>query len=54
VPATRFFPGLLLEAFVAGGTPEVSAVRASLTVTVYVVAAAVASCTVFARRDVTA
>jgi len=53
-PATRLFPGLLLEAFVAGGTPEVSALRASLTVTAYVAAAALVAGTVFARRDVTA
>ena len=44
--ATRYFPGLLLEAFVAGGTSEVSAV--------YVAAAAAVAGTVFARRDVTA
>src|SRR4029453_10345649 len=35
-PVNRYFPGLLLEAFVAGGTSEVSASRASLTVMVYV------------------
>ena len=52
-PATRLFPGLLLEAFVAGGTPEVGAVRASLTVAAYAAAAAVVACAVFARRDVT-
>ena len=53
-PASRLFPGLLLEAFVARGTPEVGALRASLTVTAYVVAAALVAGTVFARRDVTA
>ncbi len=53
-PASRLFPGLLLEAFVAGGTPEVSAVRASLTVAAYAAAAAVVAGTVFARRDVSA
>jgi ABC-2 type transport system permease protein len=53
-PAGRLFPGLLLEAFVAGGTPEVSATRALLTVTAYVAAAAALAGTVFARRDVTA
>jgi ABC-type transport system involved in multi-copper enzyme maturation permease subunit len=52
-PAGRFFPGLLLEAFVAGGTSEVSATRAFLTVTVYAVVAAAVAGTVFARRDVT-
>jgi ABC-type transport system involved in multi-copper enzyme maturation permease subunit len=53
-PASRFFPGLLLEAFVAGGTSEVSATRALVTVAVYVAAAAALAGTVFARRDVTA
>jgi ABC-2 type transport system permease protein len=53
-PATRIFPGLLLEAFVAGGTPDVSAARAFATVAVYVAAAAAIAGTVFARRDVTA
>jgi ABC-type transport system involved in multi-copper enzyme maturation permease subunit len=53
-PAGRFFPGLLLEAFVAGGTPEVSATRALVTVAVYVAIAAVIAGTTFARRDVTA
>jgi ABC-2 type transport system permease protein len=53
-PAGRFFPGLLLEAFVAGGTPEVSASRAFVTVAVYVAIAAVIAGTTFARRDVTA
>jgi ABC-2 type transport system permease protein len=53
-PAGRFFPGLLLEAFVAGGTPEVSATRAFVTVAVYVAIAAAVAGTTFARRDVTA
>ena len=53
-PAGRVFPGLLLEAFVAGGTPEVTAARAFLTVAVYVSVAAAIAGTVFARRDVTA
>jgi hypothetical protein len=53
-PAQRFFPGLLLEAFVAGGTPSVSATRAFLTVSVYVIVAAALGGTVFARRDMTA
>jgi ABC-2 type transport system permease protein len=53
-PAGRVFPGLLLEAFVAGGTPEVSATRAFLTVASYVTLAAAVAGTVFARRDVTA
>jgi ABC-type transport system involved in multi-copper enzyme maturation permease subunit len=53
-PAQRFFPGLLLEAFVAGGTSDVSATRALVTVSLYVVVAAVIGATTFARRDVTA
>jgi ABC-2 type transport system permease protein len=53
-PAGRYFPGLLLEAFVAGGTSEVSATRALLTVAVYVTLAAAIAGTVFSRRDVTA
>ena len=53
-PAQRIFPGLLLEAFVAGGTTEVSASRASLTVAAYVLVAAAIAGTIFARRDVTA
>ena len=53
-PAGRFFPGLLLEAFVAGGTSEVDATRAFVTVAVYVTLAAAVAGTVFARRDVTA
>jgi ABC-2 type transport system permease protein len=52
--ATRFFPGLLLEAFVAGGTSEVSASRALLTVAVYVTIAVGIAATTFARRDITA
>ena len=53
-PAGRYFPGLLLEAFVAGGTSEVSATRAFVTVAVYVTLAAAIAATVFSRRDVTA
>jgi ABC-2 type transport system permease protein len=53
-PAGRFFPGLLLEAFVAGGTSEVSTTRALLTLAVYVTVAAAVAGTVFVRRDVTA
>jgi ABC-2 type transport system permease protein len=52
-PANRLFPGLLLEAFVAGGTTDVSASRALLTVTVYLMIAATIAATTFARRDVT-
>ena len=53
-PAARVFPGLLLEAFVAGGTPDVSAGRALATVAAYAAFAAVVGAAVFARRDVTA
>jgi ABC-2 type transport system permease protein len=52
--ANRLFPGLLLEAFVAGGTTEVSASRALLTVTAYGLVAATIAATSFARRDITA
>jgi ABC-2 type transport system permease protein len=52
-PVNRFFPGLLLEAFVAGGTSEVSASRSFLTIAVYVLIAATIAATTFARRDVT-
>ncbi len=52
-PAGRVFPGLLLEAFAAGGTPAVSAGRALATVAAYAVVAAAVAGTVFARRDVT-
>jgi ABC-2 type transport system permease protein len=53
-PAQRVFPGLLLEAFVAGGTSEVSASRALLTLAVYAALAAAIAATMFSRRDVTA
>jgi ABC-2 type transport system permease protein len=53
-PASRLFPGLLLEAFVAGGNANVSAGRALATLTVYVMVAAALAATVFARRDVIA
>jgi ABC-2 type transport system permease protein len=52
-PADRVFPGLLLEDYVAGGTTEVSASRALLTLTVYLAIAAAASATTFVRRDIT-
>ena len=51
--ADRLFPGLLLEAFVAGGTPTVSATRALATVSLYIVAAAAVAGLAVARRDVT-
>jgi hypothetical protein len=52
-PASRVFPGLLLEAFVAGGTPDVGAGQALATVALHTLAAAVVAATVFSRRDVT-
>jgi len=52
-PANRMFPGLLLEAFVAGGTPDVTAGRAFATLTVYLAVAAAVAGLVFSRRDVT-
>ena len=53
-PASRVFPGLLLEAFVAGGRASVSEGRALATVAAYAVAAAAVTALVVARRDVTA
>jgi len=53
-PAQRLFPGLLLESFVAGGTTDVSASRASLTITAYTIFAATIAATILARRDITA
>jgi len=53
-PASRLFPGLLLEAFVAGGTPQVSAPRAFMTVAAYMALAAVVAGASFARRDAVA
>jgi hypothetical protein len=52
-PARRWFPGLLLEAFVAGGNTEVSATRALLTAGSYAVVGAAVAAYAFARRDVT-
>lgn len=52
--ASRVFPGLLLEAFVAGGTDDVSALRAFGTVAVYMIGAATIAAGTFIRRDVTA
>lgn len=50
--ASGYFPGLLLEVFVAGGTPEVSAERALATSAAYGAVAAGVAATVFHRRDV--
>jgi ABC-2 type transport system permease protein len=53
-PAQSYFPGLLLEAFVAGGTADVSATRAGVVLAAYVAIAAAIAATVFSRRDMTA
>lgn len=53
-PASRLFPGLLLEAFAAGGTPDVAASQALASITLYTVVAAGTAAAVFARRDVVA
>ena len=52
--ANRIFPGLLLEAFAAGGTTEVTVSRALLTVLAYSAVAATVAAAVFVRRDITA
>ena len=52
--ASDWFPGLLIESVAAGGTPDVSFVRAAVVVAVYVFVATAAAFTVFSRRDVTA
>lgn len=52
--ASRWFPGLLLEALAVGGTPDVSFPRAAALISAYVVVAAGAALFLFARRDVTA
>ena len=53
-PAGRWFPGLLLEAFAAGGTTAVTASRALATVAAYVLIVAAIALVVFDRRDVAA
>jgi ABC-2 type transport system permease protein len=52
--ASRWFPGLLLEALAVGGTEDVSFGRAAALLGAYVVVAAGAAVALFARRDVTA
>jgi len=52
--AARYFPGLSLEAFAAGGTSEVGVGHALVVVTLVVVVAVLVACTSFVRRDVTA
>lgn len=52
-PASRVFPGLLLEAYAAGGTPDVTAGRAFATLAAYLLLAAAVTGLVFSRRDVT-
>lgn len=53
-PAGRIFPGLSLDAVVAGGSAELSAVGAVALATAWIVAAAAVSAVAFSRRDVTA
>lgn len=52
--ASRWFPGLLLEAFAAGGNAEASVARAFGMTAVFVAALTTAALVVFKRRDVTA
>jgi ABC-2 type transport system permease protein len=52
--ASRWFPGLLLEAFAAGGNAETSFGRAFVMVAAFVVVMTTAAFVVFNRRDVTA
>ena len=52
--ADSWFPGLLLEAVAAGGTPEVDFSRALPMALLYALAAAAAAAVLFRRRDVTA
>jgi ABC-2 type transport system permease protein len=52
--AVKVFPGLLLEAFVAGGTTEISGSRALITAGAYAALAAAIAMVAFTRRDVTA
>lgn len=51
-PASRIFPGLLLEAFAAGGTSEVTVGAALVGVIGYGAVAALVAGTDFSRRDV--
>jgi ABC-2 type transport system permease protein len=53
-PAYRIFPGLQLEAFVAGGTVDQDATQAFVTIAAYVAVAAAVAGLSFSRRDVTA
>jgi ABC-2 type transport system permease protein len=50
--ANQLFPGLLLEAFASGGTTDVSASRAFVTIAGYVMLATAIAAVSFARRDV--
>jgi hypothetical protein len=51
--AERVFPGLSLEALAAGGTPEVTATAALVTVLAYLLVGTTVTSLVFARRDIT-
>jgi ABC-type transport system involved in multi-copper enzyme maturation permease subunit len=52
--ASRWFPGLLLEALAVGGTPDVAQARAALLVGAYAAAATTWAALRFWRRDVLA
>jgi ABC-2 type transport system permease protein len=52
--ASRWFPGLLLEAVAAGGTAEVSFERAFAMISAFVAAVTIAALVAFRRRDITA
>lgn len=51
-PGLRWFPGLLLEAVAANGTPDVDVTPAIATSIAYAVVAAVVAATIFRRRDI--
>ena len=50
---SRWFPGLLMEALAAGGTPDVSLSRAAPLLVIYIGAAAATAVTLFVRADIT-
>jgi len=52
--ANQWFPGLVLESLIAGGTDDLSLTRAAMTATVYVGIAGAIALGLTTRRDVTA
>jgi hypothetical protein len=52
--ASQWFPGLVLESLIAGGTDELSLSRALMTAVVYVGIAGAVALGLTTRRDVTA